>query len=365
MSPSTEAPFAHADRTAAPKRYADADTRLIQNCWYVAAFSGDIGTSLTERWILDRNVVFYRTRAGEVVALDNRCPHRSYPLSRGRLVNDQVTCGYHGLTFDATGACVRVPMLRNVPPNLGVTRYPVIERGPLVWIWVGEPEVADPSAIPHHFLPPGEAGWETLCGYAYVNSNYVHMHENLQDLTHFAYLHESSIGVPDFASVPVEVNVQGDQVLTVRRHMDATPPALWKGVFKLSDNQLLSRIIESCFETPAHIGALQTMLISPPSPDMPSDYKIQVLHYLTPATQNGFHYFWAHMRDFQQGDAGMSAVLRDGYTGAFAEDKDALEAIAFLQQNDKRREFKEQSFASDRPGIAVRQVIERLATAQP
>lgn len=364
MSTASEALSTPTQRAVAPKRYADWDTPLISDCWYVAAFADEIGTALAERWILDRNVLFYRTQVGEVVALDNRCPHRSYPLSRGRLVNDKVVCGYHGLTFDATGACVHAPMVRQVPPNLGVPRYPVVERGPLVWIWMGKPEAAVPAAIPHHFLHPGHEGWETLSGYAHVSSNYVHMHENLQDLTHFAYLHETSVGVPDFASVPVEVAVEGDKVLTLRRHMNAAPPALWKGVFKLSDEQRLSRIIESCFETPAHIGALQTMLISPPSPGMPAEYKIQILHYLTPASQDTFHYFWCHMRNFELGDAAMSDVLRQGYTGAFSEDKEALEAITFTRQHDKRADFKEHSFASDRPGLSVRQIIERLATAQ-
>ena len=38
---------------------------------------------------------------GRVVALEDRCPHRLLPLSKGKRVGDDVQCGYHGMTFDA------------------------------------------------------------------------------------------------------------------------------------------------------------------------------------------------------------------------------------------------------------------------
>ena len=63
------------------QRMADRDTPFIAACWYVAALSGEIGHALVRRTILGKHVVIYRTSTGEVSALDDRCAHRSLPLS--------------------------------------------------------------------------------------------------------------------------------------------------------------------------------------------------------------------------------------------------------------------------------------------
>ena len=54
-------------------------------------------------------MVFYRTESGNPAALLDRCPHRLLPLSKGTLKGDTIECGYHGLSFDCSGSCVRAP----------------------------------------------------------------------------------------------------------------------------------------------------------------------------------------------------------------------------------------------------------------
>src|SRR5258708_24884636 len=76
------------------------------DCWYVAATSDEVGSGLFGRKLLDRPVVLYRLESGEVVALEDRCAHRRYPLSKGRLEGDLLVCGYHGLRYDTAGARV-------------------------------------------------------------------------------------------------------------------------------------------------------------------------------------------------------------------------------------------------------------------
>lgn len=48
----------------------------------------------------------FRTRKGEVFAVEGTCPHRGAPLADGMLAGDQVVCPYHGFRFHAvTGVC--------------------------------------------------------------------------------------------------------------------------------------------------------------------------------------------------------------------------------------------------------------------
>ena len=95
----------------------------------------------------------YRNEAGKIVALEDRCSHRDYPLSKGRLIGDTLECGYHGLQFDCAGNCVKVPGHSGVPTGGRIKSYPILERWGWVWIWMGSPALADESQIANfHWL---------------------------------------------------------------------------------------------------------------------------------------------------------------------------------------------------------------------
>jgi vanillate O-demethylase monooxygenase subunit len=54
------------------------------NAWYAAAWSHELGHSLTARTICDKDVVLYRKSDGGIAALEDACWHRLLPLSLGR-----------------------------------------------------------------------------------------------------------------------------------------------------------------------------------------------------------------------------------------------------------------------------------------
>ena len=76
---------------------------FVRNAWYVAGWSRDFGDALMSLEITSRQIVMFRDSAGEVRALEDRCPHRQLPLSKGKRIGDTIQCGYHGMTFDGFG----------------------------------------------------------------------------------------------------------------------------------------------------------------------------------------------------------------------------------------------------------------------
>ena len=111
---------------------------FIYNAWYVAAFAADVAPGKTlGRKYLNKPVVLFRTGAGAVAALEDRCPHRLAPLSMGECADGGLRCGYHGMLFDGSGACLSIPGQSVIPPTATVRAYPVIERYGLVWLWTG------------------------------------------------------------------------------------------------------------------------------------------------------------------------------------------------------------------------------------
>ena len=83
MNTITIAPLAAQAAALGGNGYADQNTPLVRNCWYVAARSGEVGRELMHRRFLGVDVAMYRTLAGMPVAVRNRCPHRSFPLASG------------------------------------------------------------------------------------------------------------------------------------------------------------------------------------------------------------------------------------------------------------------------------------------
>jgi len=125
--------------------------------WWVAAYSSEVERDLLARDILGEPVILYRTEAGEAVAQAGICPHRAYPLSKGRLVGDAVQCGYHGFRFGVDGQCQHVPSQTGVPQNAQLRAYPIFEQAGLIWLWTGSPGRADPGLVPDlHSLGLGE-----------------------------------------------------------------------------------------------------------------------------------------------------------------------------------------------------------------
>jgi len=167
---------------------------LIRNSWYVAAWSSEVDSSRPlGRTILDEPIVMFRTENGVLVALEGRCAHRRMPLSHGKIVGDTLVCCYHGLAYDSTGQCVRIPGQSAAPTNIGVRSYPVVERYGAVWLWMGDPALADETKIFNCHLLDRE-GTRGHKFYYYVKANYLYLNDNLSDLLHQAYLHNPSFG---------------------------------------------------------------------------------------------------------------------------------------------------------------------------
>jgi vanillate O-demethylase monooxygenase subunit len=169
---------------------------FLRNAWYVAAQADEVGRTPLGRILLGEPVVLFRKEDGSAVALEDRCCHRRAPLHKGKILGDLLQCGYHGFTFDATGACVRIPGQDRVPPSVGVKAYPLVEQHGFLWIWMGERAKADPALIPD-FHRNRDPGWKAVGSRLPIAANYLLVVENLIDLSHVGFVHAKTIGTDD------------------------------------------------------------------------------------------------------------------------------------------------------------------------
>lgn len=341
---------------------ANAETPLIRNAWYVAARSDEITRKLFSRRILGRSVLLFRREDGTPVALQNRCCHRSFPLEHGKLDGDVLQCGYHGFRYDCTGKCVGVPSQPRPPENIYLRRYRLIERKPFVWIWGGEYGTADESLLPHpDWL--GHPDWDIYIGFLKIRGSYVHMHENLLDLSHLSFLHETTFGTPEYARAPIEVTV-AEPNFEVWRHVECVLPGIYARPLGWEGQRAL-RSSGAQFVAPGlHVntGFLKNLGL-PPERQQPQP-TIKVAQLITPETQDSIHYYFAGCRNFARNDPEIDAFMLKAQTAAFNEDLFAIENVAALQRQESGEDFFEIDVAADRAGVAMRRYLKKLVDAE-
>jgi phenylpropionate dioxygenase-like ring-hydroxylating dioxygenase large terminal subunit len=300
----------------------------MKNCWYAAAFSEEVGRHILSRTFLDCKTIIYRTEAGQVVAMADRCAHRSVPLSMGELVGDTVRCRYHGLCYDKEGSCVSVPGQTLIPTLAKVMTYPIVEKYRVVWIWLGDSALADPALIPDvYWLDHPE--WVPSAGYHLIAANYQLLIDNLLDLSHETYVHPHTIGNSAVAASPLTVNVvAGREVQAHRDMLNCEPPPFY--VSAAQSNFRIDRWHTTTFIPPGvcviQSGSVPAGMEKQEAGAKGLKKERRNLNFITPETATSSHYFWASTRDYSLDDAALTEFIRKEVAFTFDQDKEVLEA---------------------------------------
>jgi phenylpropionate dioxygenase-like ring-hydroxylating dioxygenase large terminal subunit len=335
---------------------------FARNQWYVAAYAEEVGRELLGRTICGKPIVFYRTDAGEPVALADRCVHRRFPLSHSRLDGDRIVCGYHGFTYDQTGSCVYVPGQQRIPRTARVAGYPVVEQDSFVWIWIGEPQLADATTIPRApWL--ADPAYATVRGMEYLPARYGLLVDNLLDLSHETYLHGGYIGTPEVAETPITTEVdEPNRIVYVKRHMDDAdcPP------FYAKSTGIEGRIVrwqDIEYHPPClyllHSRVAPTGVLPNPDGSDPDGFHLEIVYAITPETENSTFDFWSVARDFAQNESEVTDFLRTSNREVVLQD---VEALTVLEQvlADEPLGHQELSINIDTGGLAARRMLKQL-----
>ncbi len=336
----------------------------IRKAWYLAGFSDEIGAQLSERVMLGESVLLFRDSRGRAHAMANRCPHRFAPLSLGKLVNDRIQCGYHGIEFDTLGRCVHIPGQHEIPAGAAVRVFPVVERWSCVWIWMGDPTRADESELIQEFRFLTEPGWVPVTGVKDVAANYQLLLDNLMDLTHIAFLHQTTLGnqgSTEAATAPARTRVEGNRVSVQRLMPDCKPAPLFTQV-KPDLAESIDRHQFSCFVPPC-VVLIELQVMPAGTQDLARGLYWRVYHVVTPVDAHHTRCHWAVTRSFALDDAAASTALRDGTSATLHEDKVMIEAQARMMGSDSL-DARTLHTRFDGTPARVRQIIEGLVRAE-
>ena len=175
----------------------------------------------------------------------------------------------------------------------------MVERYHWVWIWMGDPALADPAKITDfHWLD--DPNWGAKTSYLHVEANWQLVVDNLLDLTHLAFVHETTIGNMALVEhAAVKVQRQEDNVVVTRWIIDQPAPPTFVKVGKFTGNVDRWQIID--YTPPAFlrldVGATPTGTGAPEGRRV-NGIGMRNLNAITPETETTSHYFWGQAHDF-------------------------------------------------------------------
>jgi phenylpropionate dioxygenase-like ring-hydroxylating dioxygenase large terminal subunit len=139
----------------------------------------------------------------KVVAMRDRCAHRSARLSLGAIADETLVCPYHGWRYDAKGACSHIPACPNIaiPARARVESFECEVRYDHVWVRLdssfGITKVPFCSAWDNH-------RFRAVVGEPYLwKTSAARRWENFTDLSHFAFVHPFTLFDPNFPEPPL------------------------------------------------------------------------------------------------------------------------------------------------------------------
>jgi len=333
----------------------------LRDCWYLAAWDHEVpAEGMLSRRILGEPVLFYRDDKGQLTALHDRCPHRFAPLSRGRIEDGVVYCGYHGLGFAANGKCVANPHGRIVN-SLSVRSYPVKEGYYGVWIWMGDPQLANDTELPDldFFKEVAESAYSN--GYLHGDANYLLFVDNICDLTHADYLHPNTLGGGSYTRTRSKI-IERERGLAIQWHcMNEVPQPIMR------INGLTADRADSWTEiewTAPSIMTIRNGSVPAGSPRS-SGKNFLVAHIMTPETETTTHYFFAATRDFARDDEELNARIAANRVAIFSsEDQPMIEAQQERMEDQEFWSLNPVLLPSDEGAVRVRRKLGAMIQAE-
>lgn len=305
-----------------------ANAPFLRNAWYVGCWDYELDGGVFGRTIMNEPIAFFRDASGKVGAVEDRCCHRGAALTDGRIVENGLQCGYHGLVFDRLGKCVEIPGQDSIPPMAHIKSYLVVEKQEAIWIWMGDPALADESKIvdwPYH--QGGSSPLPHRKDVMPLKANFLMMVDNLMDLTHLGYVHAKTIG-----GNPLEhVNAEMETTRTatgckfIRWMMDSIPPPSY--VKACGFKGKIDRWLQFEYVVPGvvlqYTGAIDAGRNARENRNQPG-FHAHLFHAITPETETSSFYIWSGANGFRTDEPAVTDLLYHQLKPTFVEDIEVM-----------------------------------------
>lgn len=219
------------------------------NYWYAVEQDKNVAVGELKKVVFwKQSIVLLRGTDGKLRAIEDRCAHRQLPLSEGNVKGCHVQCAYHGWTHDGAGEVVDIPHHTFGHDNLKlrVRAFDVRVRYGLIWIFPGDPALADQRQIPNIPQLEGADRWASVPLDFLWHGHHSMVIDNVSDLTH-GHLHRRYEPFKDDWRL-LSIQRNGDRVDLKYDYKIATGKVIDKFVHR--DRQ--RNLMDACYQYPYH-----------------------------------------------------------------------------------------------------------------
>lgn len=172
---------------------------LMREFWVPACLSSELVAEAPpiRLLLLGEHLIAFRDSSGRVGIMDHRCPHRCASLFFGRNEGNGLRCIYHGWKFDIEGNCLEMPNIprdREFSARVKAKAYRAVERGGLVWTYMGRRAEAPPLPHIEVLMLPQE---DLVIRCHQRECNWLQSLEGDIDTSHFGFLHVGRVQSED------------------------------------------------------------------------------------------------------------------------------------------------------------------------
>jgi phenylpropionate dioxygenase-like ring-hydroxylating dioxygenase large terminal subunit len=329
-----------------------------RNAWYALATSEEVGRRPVAVRAVDTPFVLYRSTGGDVVALEDRCVNRPYPLSRGRVDGDRLVDGYTGFVYGPDGTVLSVPSQPHVPVGARARAYAVIEADGFVWAWPGDAALAKLRPAPEASWLT-DPGWWTFGETWTTRASALLLQDNLADITHVAVV-DPVVSPPALQDTPpaLQVEVSETQV-RFRREFPAAPvPDYQAELLGLPPGARYPQREEGAFLSPGLWVDRWSVDLGDGRAAPPT---FVFTHAITPVDERTTRHAWRVSRNFAPGDRAQG-VLQPIFRGYYATVQEILQTMQEVLDRDGWR--REVQVSADAAMLQVRRIMRRLAAEE-
>ena len=112
---------------------------LFSESWFPVCMSSEVPAGrVIGRPFLDGRVVIYRGDEEEIQVFSAFCPHMGADLAAGKVVGNNIQCGFHHWEFSAEGWCVKTGLGDPPPATACLYKFHSVEKFGLIWAFNGD-----------------------------------------------------------------------------------------------------------------------------------------------------------------------------------------------------------------------------------
>jgi renierapurpurin 18,18'-hydroxylase len=224
------------------------------NHWYAIAWAKDVKPQeILPIRVWDQSIALFRDRQNQIQAVENVCPHKGVAMDKGKVEGDAIICGYHGWEFNGQGECVNIPYWNSDRklPCAQMQSFPVQERYGIIWIFPGDPALADETALPE--IPEYDnPDYLMIPVSAKFKAHFSICNENTMDVFH-GYLHQNLQGWYD----PVLLKLRETEHSVTADYQVSYKGPITKFLGLSEDGGVTTRIISVDFRYPNYVNRLE------------------------------------------------------------------------------------------------------------